>query len=140
MDLNPEVIDFCNLAYEDNIDYVKIYPDTISTLKILKNFKKAIVTNTPKVCMDKIIEKLYLGTYFNAIVTSDEVKLGKPSPDLIFKACEKLDVKPNNVVLIGDTTADVEAAKAAGCKIIGIRINADIRIEKIGELTNIFDL
>jgi len=140
MNLNPEVINFCNLAYEDNIGYVKIYPDTIETLKKFKNYKKAIVTNTPNVCMDKIVDKLKIGQFFDAIITSDQVEYGKPSPELIFKACEKLKVKPDNVVLIGDTKADINAAKAANCKIIGIRIDADYRIEKLSQLTNIIKI
>jgi HAD superfamily hydrolase (TIGR01509 family) len=140
MKLNPKVINFCNVSYEDNINYVKIYTDTIPTLKKLNNYKKAIVTNTPKVCMDKIIPRLNLKPYFDTIVTSDEVKQGKPSPDLIFKACKRLNVDAKKTILIGDTSADIQAAKAAGCKVIGMRIDGDYKIEKLSEIEQIIEI
>jgi HAD superfamily hydrolase (TIGR01509 family) len=135
--LNPEILYFCNAIYVNYIDAVKIYDDTYSTLQQLQRYKKAIITNTPKDCTKQIIKQFSLQQYFATIVTSDDVEKGKPSPDIVFKACEQLKVHPKEVVLVGDTESDVKAGKAAGCTVIGLNIAADITIKKLSDLPNI---
>ena len=135
--LNPEILYFCNAIYGNYIDAVKIYDDTYSTLQQLQQYKKAIITNTPKDCTKQIMKQFALQQYFSTIVTSDDVEQGKPSPDIVFKACEQLKVNPKDVILIGDTESDVKAGKAAGCTVIGLNIAADITIKKLSELPNI---
>ncbi|MEM2974038.1 MAG: HAD-IA family hydrolase, partial [Candidatus Micrarchaeia archaeon] len=44
----------------------------------------------------------------------------KPSPDGIIKMCKTLKMKPRNAVYIGDTEADIIAAKNAGCIPVGV--------------------
>jgi phosphoglycolate phosphatase-like HAD superfamily hydrolase len=48
-------------------------------------------------------------------------------------------VKPEEVILIGDTESDVKAGRAAGCRVIGINIDADFSINSISELPNIIN-
>jgi phosphoglycolate phosphatase len=75
--------------------------------------------------------------FFDVFITSDQIEKGKPNPDMIYKACEQLNVNPKNVVLIGDTDNDIKAGHAAGCKTIGIQTEADYEINDIYELLNI---
>ncbi|MEM4258583.1 MAG: HAD family hydrolase [Candidatus Thermoplasmatota archaeon] len=132
--LNPEILYFCNAIYQNYVDVVKIYEDTYPTLNQLRHYKKAIITNTPKDCTSHIMKQFDLKKYFHTIVTSDDVPRGKPSPDIVFKACEHLNVQPNNVVLVGDTNSDVLAGRHAGCTVIGINIPADYTIQRLSEL------
>ena len=55
----------------------------------------------------------------------------------MLKACEALDVEPENVVLIGDTDSDIKAGKAANCIVIGLNIDADYTIKNLSELTTL---
>lgn len=137
--LNPEILYFCNAIYEHYIDAVKIYDDTFQTLKQLQHYKKAIITNTPKDCTKQIMKQFDLQKYFLTIVTSDDVPVGKPSPDIVFKACEQLQVQPNQVVLVGDTKSDVLAGKQAGCTVIGLNIAADFMITRLSELSTLLE-
>jgi HAD superfamily hydrolase (TIGR01509 family) len=132
--LNPEVADFCNILYGGHIHDIILYPDTKSTLQQLMTYKKAIITNTPTDCAEAILKKFDIGEYFETIVTSDDVQNAKPDPEIVFKACERLGVKPNNVLLVGDTDSDVKAGKAAGCTVVGLRIAGDITIQNLSEL------
>jgi HAD superfamily hydrolase (TIGR01509 family) len=132
--LRPEVAQFCNIIYGGHIDHIKIYPDTKSTLQQLTCFKKAIITNTPTDCAKQILEKFDIGGYFETIITSDDVKKAKPDPEIVFKACEELKVNPSTVLLVGDTTSDIKAGRAAGCTVVGLRIDADLRIQRLSEL------
>jgi HAD superfamily hydrolase (TIGR01509 family) len=137
--LSPKVASFCNIAYGDHLDDVRIYSDTKRTLEQLTSYKKAIITNTPTDCTQQILKKFDISDYFLAIVTSDDVTKAKPDPEIVFKACEQLKVEPTTVVLIGDTESDVKAGRAAGCTVIGIRIEADITIQNVSELLNVLE-
>ncbi|HVQ00060.1 MAG TPA: HAD family hydrolase [Candidatus Thermoplasmatota archaeon] len=137
--LNPEVATFCNLTYGGNLNYVRIYPETRPTLEQLKRYRKAIITNTPTDCTKQILQMFSIGDYFQTIVTSDDVTHAKPDPEIVFKACELLQVEPSEVMLIGDTTSDVQAGHAAGCTVIGINVDADITIQTLSELLTILE-
>jgi len=137
--LSPEVATFCNLTYGGHLDDVRIYPDTKRTLAQLTAYKKAIITNTPADCTRQILQKFSISEYFLTIVTSDDVTKAKPDPEIVFKACKKLQVEPHTVVLVGDTESDVKAGRAAGCTVVGIKVDADITILKLSELISILE-
>jgi pyrophosphatase PpaX len=132
--LNPEVAQFCNITYGNHLDYIHIYPDTKKTLQLLSSYKKAVITNTPADCAQQILKKFDITRYFEAIITSDDVQKAKPDPEVVFKACDRLGVTPNNVLLVGDTDSDVKAGKAAGCMVVGLNIEADMTIHRLSEL------
>ncbi len=134
LQLNPEVAQFCNITYGNHIDYITIYPDTMSTLKQLTSYKKAVITNTPTDCARQILRKFGIERYFEAIITSDDVVKAKPDPEIVFKACERLGVDVKTVVLVGDTESDVKAGRAARCTVVGLNITADITIQRLSEL------
>jgi phosphoglycolate phosphatase len=59
--------------------------------------------------------------YFQAIIGSDQVTVGKPYPEMIHTACQRIGVSPAKVALIGDTNGDMQMGKAAGVALtIGI--------------------
>jgi HAD superfamily hydrolase (TIGR01509 family) len=137
LQLNPEVAQFCNITYGNHLDYIKIYPDTKSTLRRLASYKKAIITNTPTDCARKILRKFEIEQYFKEIITSDDVVKAKPDPEIVFKACERLSVDAKTVVLVGDTESDVKAGQTAGCTVVGLNIAADITIQKLFDLADL---
>jgi len=140
MNLSYEILSFCNNIYGDNVGHVEIYPDTINTLEKLDGYNKAVITNTPRTCTNQIIKKYGFNRFFNFFLTSDDVKRGKPSPEIVFMAIKKLDLKPDDVILIGDTKSDIEAGQKAGVKVVGMRINADYRVEKMSDLLNLINI
>ena len=56
----------------------------------------------------------------DAWTDSGDVATTKPAPDLVLAALEKADAKPNDAVMIGDSTWDCMAAKAAKVRSIGV--------------------
>jgi len=140
MNLNEEVGTFCTSAYGKHLGAIKIYPKTKNTLEKLKGYKKGVITNTPKDCTHQILKNFDIKKYFDTVVTSDEVPRGKPYPDIVFKACNTLNVKPKDILIVGDTDSDVNAGKAAGCMVVGVNIDADYKIKNISELSKIIEL
>ncbi|MGI8826601.1 MAG: HAD family hydrolase [Chloroflexota bacterium] len=57
---------------------------------------------------------------FDTVVSSQEVLRGKPAPDIVLRAAERLDVPPSHLAVLEDAPAGVAAGKAAGCHVIAI--------------------
>lgn len=115
------------------VDQIKIFPETLDVLKSI-NRKLGVVTNSPPKRTDKILDKFDLWNYFDVVVDAGDVENLKPAPDQIFVACNRLALNPEEVVFVADAQVDMEAGRAAGCKFIGIKINADIQINTLEEL------
>ena len=140
MKLSQEVGNFCNNIYHKYLEEIKIYKNAKETLEKLNSYKKAIITNTPKDCTDQILKNFEIRKYFDKIFTSSDVSRPKPSPEIVNLALKTFDLKPSDVVLVGDTNSDVKAGKKAGCKVIGIKVTGDYTIDNISELTTILKL
>jgi len=73
-----------------------------------------IVTNKPEIYTNSILEKLDLASYPKVVVCPDHVRFTKPNPEPIILACNKLGIKPENTVYIGDHIRDIQAGANAG--------------------------
>ncbi len=94
-----------------------------------------------------ILEKTNLLQYFDVLTTGEEVKRGKPSPDLFLLAAEKMGRTPQECIVIEDSANGVKAAKAAGMLCIALRnpnsgnqdiSEADYIVEDFGRNTRDF--
>ncbi len=100
-----------------------LYPDTIETIKYVKNLglKTAIVTNKPyQMTLDTLAGKGLL-ELVDLVVGGDSAARPKPYPDPLVYACEKLGVAPEEVLMVGDSGNDSSAAKQAGAQSILVR-------------------
>lgn len=92
------------------------------------------------------LTKMGIRDYFEAIVTMDDITgPGKPDPEVFLLAAERLGVKPQECIVVGDAPNDVLAAKAAGMKAVyvpDIRYSepshgqADLVLKSLKELTH----
>ena len=105
--------------------------DIKEMLEVLK-YKKGIVTSKPRESLIRHMGE-YL-KYFDSIITVEDTIKHKPDPDPLLKAIDQLDVKPEEVVYVGDHWRDYEMAKNAGTDFIGILSGALTKeeFEKIG--------
>jgi len=80
-----------------------------------RGLKVACVTNKPKEFTLPLLARMDLARYFDAVVAGDEVAEKKPHPALLLEACRRMRLNPTEVMLIGDSVNDAQAARAAGC-------------------------
>ena len=66
------------------------------------------------------LEHFDLIQYFDVIVTGLSAKRTKPYPDPVLLAAQKMNVPPENCLMIGDTTVDIRAGKSAGAQTVGV--------------------
>lgn len=113
-----------------------IYDDSIPTLKVLKKsgFKIAAMTDVAT-GMPDLMHKNYvtpLLPYFDLYVSSLSCGYKKPNPKGLRDISEHFGIAPENMVMIGDTSRDVNAAKNIGCRSILIN-RKDSPAQEIGQ-------
>jgi HAD superfamily hydrolase (TIGR01509 family) len=66
------------------------------------------------------LEQFDLVKYFDVIVTGLSAPHTKPYPDPVLLAAKRMNVAPEDCVMIGDTTVDIRAGKSAGAQTVGV--------------------
>lgn len=100
------------------------------TFKILrkKGIKVGVDTGFSRQIVQPLLDRLgwVKNKLIDGSVTSDEVRRGRPHPDLIYQLMLQTGVAdPKRVMKVGDTASDIQEGKAAGCgKIVGITSGA----------------
>ncbi|HXR78328.1 MAG TPA: HAD family hydrolase [Bryobacteraceae bacterium] len=90
----------------------RVFAGVIEALRTLGGRKATATTKgTPTTRM--VLEKFGLLPYFNHVQGTDGFP-AKPNPDVIYAALTALDAKPEDCLFVGDSTADMEAARRAG--------------------------
>ena len=76
----------------------------------------ACVTNKPIAFARPLLEKTGLDAYFELVYGGDSLAKKKPDPLPMLTVCRDFALEPSQVVAIGDSSNDAEAARAAGCR------------------------
>jgi phosphoglycolate phosphatase len=146
LDLDDKAAAYCLHQQMGFIPRINLFPGVKEVLNGAKEkykYKVGLVTNTPKENTYRILEHFSILMYFDTVVTGDDVKKGKPDPEIVITACERLNVNPKNTILVGDTKSDYLAGKSAGCTVIimgiGWGVNGDARIESFHDFFTILD-
>ncbi len=95
----------------------RLYPDTMQALEMLKSkgIKIAIVSNTPKLSVDGLLEKFGFDKLFDAVCFSYEVGVLKTDTEMFDLALGKLGVSREDAVMVGDSIeTDIAGAEKAG--------------------------
>lgn len=85
-----------------------------------KNKKLALATSSRKNVVEVVLKKFGWRKYFSAIVTGPEVKAGKPAPDIYLEAAERMKIEPDECLVLEDSLAGAQSAKAAGMTVIAV--------------------
>ena len=78
----------------------------------------ACVTNKPARFTRPLLTRFDLAHFFDAVVSGDTVTRKKPDPEPLLAACRQLGVAVTEAVMIGDSSNDAVAARAAGCPVL----------------------
>jgi phosphoglycolate phosphatase len=105
-----------------NGDYSSVYPDVHEGLGALqaKGLRLACVTNKPIAFALPLLEKTGLREYFELVYGGDSLPKKKPDPYPLLRVCEDFALPPPQVVAIGDSSNDAQAARAAGCRVLNV--------------------
>ncbi|MHA1294430.1 MAG: HAD family hydrolase [Promethearchaeota archaeon] len=97
-----------------------------------KNLKQAIFTFNTNKNAKLSLKKVNLLNFFDVIAGRDDVVKPKPHPEHLNYICKKLNVKPSEIIVIGDNYRDIEGAKSVNSKSIAVlttNIDRDLLIK-----------
>jgi phosphoglycolate phosphatase len=124
-DLHDRLVQF----YKDNFfrlrqrpDHVEpLFPGIVETLDALRaaGFLLAVATGKARRGLVATLERHDLARHFDVLQTADDAP-GKPHPGMLLNAMAALGAAPGGTIMIGDTTYDIEMARAAKVAAIGV--------------------
>ena len=82
-----------------------------------QGFPLACVTNKSERFTLPLLDYVSISQYFKVVVAGDTLPQKKPEPEPLLYACGKLGVQPHEMLMIGDSMNDAQAARAAGCPV-----------------------
>ena len=114
--------EFNQMAFYKYRHEVPLKEGVYDFLTYLKNnrVKMGIATSNSIELVKVVLENLKINHFFDCIVTSCEVKKGKPHPDVYLEASRKLAVEPTTCLVFEDIIVGVLAGKSAGMTVCGV--------------------
>jgi len=118
----------------------------VELLELLQRhkYKMALASQNERRMIETAVNWLNVKKYFSEILSIEEIKNLKPSPEIYLLAAKRLGVKPNNCIVIEDSKDGVNAAKNAGMACIGLQHSytpidalsrADIVVNTLNDVT-----
>jgi phosphoglycolate phosphatase-like HAD superfamily hydrolase len=144
-------IDWLNRHRKSPLKKYLIVPGVEEMFKLMEGrYPMAVVSARDEKSTMRFLTQFDLCKYFEVIVTGLSAPHTKPYPDPILLAAQTMGVQPHECVMIGDTTVDMRAGKAAGAQTIGVlcgfgedselrQLGADLILKSTGDLTAVLN-
>ena len=98
-----------------------LLPGAKSVLKSLeRNFRLAVVTSGSRARVRRQLREFELADYFSACICSEDAPRKKPHPAPLLLALDRLQADPEHCVYVGDAPEDIQMARRAGVRAIGV--------------------
>jgi len=103
-----------------NGEHAAVYPGVVEGLAAFRarGWTLACLTNKPLAFARQLLDRKGLSGYFQAIFGGDSFARQKPDPLPLLKTCEALATPPAHALMVGDSSNDARAARAAGCPVV----------------------
>jgi len=102
----------------------------LSNLKA-SDYKLAVASNSIRASIDLMMQKGNLARYLDVIVSNQDVKTGKPDPEIYLKAMSLLGVTPEETLVVEDNEHGITAARAAGTHLMIVEEITDVTLDNI---------
>ncbi|MGD8427233.1 MAG: HAD family phosphatase [Balneolaceae bacterium] len=84
------------------------------------NIPMAVATSAPAENAEYILSRLSIKDYFEVVLDSSHVNVGKPDPEVYLKASERLGKEASNCIVFEDSVSGVRAGLQAGAAVVGV--------------------
>lgn len=107
-------------------DHIKMpFPPMPGSLEFIRdlranNVRTALVTSSDSIKMKRAFKEMKIENLFDSLITADDIKQGKPSPECYLLAAERLGVRPSDCMVFEDSIAGIQAGTAAGMRVIAL--------------------
>ena len=117
--INDEVVRRLAARYRAELPLIPRAVEAVERLAAA-GFTLAVASSSNRVLIELVLEQSGLARRFAAVVSSEEVARGKPSPDVYAEACRRIAVSPSRATAVEDSHAGIRSAKAAGLRVLVI--------------------
>ncbi len=121
--------------------HIRLFPNVVETLQTLKErgTTLAIVTSRSRGTLQEIMEEHGIQGYFQTLMTTSDGLPSKPAPDMVLELLRRLELRPEDAWVVGDTTFDIEMGNAAGCVTVGVTFGNHTREQLQPLATHLID-
>lgn len=108
--------------------HLKPLPGAVDFIAVCRRrgLKLAVATSADRIKLDGNLLEIGLPMErFDACVTGNEIQRKKPAPDIFLLAAQRLGIPPARCLVVEDAPSGVKAAKAAGCRCLGLTTTLD---------------
>ena len=111
--------------YEAHANDLSLFDGVLPLLEALKarGYGLAVATGKSRRGLDDVLHRVELKGVFDGSRTADETA-GKPDPRMLHELMAQFDVPPGRMLMVGDTTHDMQMAVNAGCPSVGVSYGA----------------
>ncbi len=103
------------------LDYTRLYPGAEQVLDYFKGRVQIVVTNKPEPFTTQILTALKVMPYLSGVYTGEKGIPRKPDPAALLKVMREKEIKPAEVLWIGDSVIDAQTGKNAGVETVLLR-------------------
>lgn len=98
----------------------EIRPSNASAARTSDKLRLALATSSVSASARPFLDRHQLTSFFDVIITGDEIERGKPAPDIYLQTAKKLGVAADDCLVIEDSLSGIAAAKAAKMRVAAI--------------------
>ena len=120
-ELYPRAWERYQLRYlEINGQFAQVYPGVLAGLAGLRaaGLRLACLTNKPQAFAEPLLRAKGLDGFFEHVFGGDAFARKKPDPLPLLQTCAALGTEPARTLMLGDSSNDAAAARAAGCPVV----------------------
>jgi beta-phosphoglucomutase len=88
---------------------------------------RAVATSASRHDVESLLSEIGVRVYFDVVVTADDVRRGKPDPEVYLRAAEGLGLPPERCLVFEDSVVGIHAARTAGMRVIGLATAHSVR-------------
>ena len=117
-----EAADACVVRYRErflgNARHIQLVPAVRECLEQLSRLGilMGVVSSRGRQSLHPMLEQLQIRAHFREVLAEEDVSAKKPAPDLVLELAARLGVSPERILVVGDTTYDIEMGHAAGAR------------------------
>lgn len=101
-----------------------------------EGYKMAVASNSIKNSIEVMMDRAHLAEYLEFYVSNQDVKKGKPDPEMYNQAISRLGFTPSECVIVEDNENGIKAAKASGANVLEVETVYDVNYENIKAFIN----
>ncbi len=143
LSITPEELLQANMDWKEALRTKEGYPAVPYVIDTIQNLhshgvKLYIASSSPAADIEYVMSSLHIRDYFTGYISGTQLEHPKPAPDIFLAAAKQLGLRPDECIVIEDSTNGVKAALAAGMTCIGL-VNPNSGKQELGKASYLIE-